>query len=83
MPRVHINLHDIDEIEELEDQEDWEQLIGLSVGEDRRDGRVGQDTRARNGDRARGGERRFGGSEVVARKRADRRKTSVRVARRD
>ena len=39
--------------------------------------------RARNGDRARGGERRFGGSEVVARKRADRRKTSVRVARRD
>ena len=82
MPRVHINLHDIDEIEDLEQQEDWDQLIGLSVGEDRRDQRVGQETRSRNGDRGRGGERRFGGSEVVARKRADRRKTSVRVARR-
>ena len=75
MPRVHINLHDIDEIEDLENQEDWEQLLGLS-SDARRDPRNGQDTRAR-------GERRFGGSEVVARKRADRRKTGVRVARRD
>jgi hypothetical protein len=74
MPRVHINLHDIDEIEDLEDQEDWEQLIGVAVGE-HRDARNGQESRSR-------GERRFGGSEVVARKRADRRKTGVRVARR-
>jgi len=72
MPRVHINVHDIDEIEDLED---WENLIGLSVGEGRRDQRSVEETRAR-------GERRFGGAEVVARKRADRRKNVLRGARR-
>jgi hypothetical protein len=74
MPRVNINLHDIDEIEELEEQEDWEQLLGVGAA-GHRDARNGQDSRNR-------GERRFGGSEVLARKRADRRKTGMRVARR-
>ncbi len=74
MPRVHINLHDIDEIEDLEDQEDWEELIGVS-GDGRRDLRGAVETRAR-------GERRFGGSEVVARKRADRRKNVNRAPKR-
>jgi hypothetical protein len=73
MPRLHINLHDIDEIEDLEDQENWDALLG--IGAARRDARNTLDTRER-------GERRFGGSEVVARKRADRRKTGLRVAKR-
>ena len=73
MPRVHIHLHDIDEIDDLEDQEDWEALIG--IGDGRRDARNGEENRSR-------GERRFGGSEVVARKRADRRKSGFRVAKR-
>jgi hypothetical protein len=73
MPRLHINLHDIDEIEDLEDQENWDALLG--IGDARRDARNTLDTRAR-------GERRFGGSEVVARKRADRRKRGLSVAKR-
>lgn len=72
MPRVHIKLQGIEEIEELEQQDDWEQQPGLY-----RDARGGLEERARER-----GERRFGGSEVIARKRADRRKTSVRAARR-
>lgn len=75
MPRVHINLHDIDEIEDLEEQEDWEERLGVSA-DGRRDMRGVQEARAR-------GERRFGGSEVVARKRADRRKSATRAARRE
>jgi hypothetical protein len=76
MPRVHINVHDIDEIEELEEQEDWEELLGLTVGEPRRDLNPG-DGRSRNR-----GERRFGGNEALDRKRADRRKSFARVSRR-
>jgi hypothetical protein len=76
MPRIHINLHDIDEIEDLED---WEKLIGLGA-EGRRDSRpVVVDQRG-----SRGGFRevRFGGGEAVDRKRAERRKHSARSVRR-
>ena len=86
MPRVHINLHDIDEIEELEEQEDWEELIGLPDGSQRRDMRaVGADQRGqRNPDGRKGGfrELRFGGSESLDRKRSERRKQVYRSARR-
>jgi hypothetical protein len=77
MPRVHINLHDIDEIADLEEQEDWEEQLGLAITETRRDLSGGADSpyRAR-------GERRFGGSEKLDRKRADRRKSVVRSVRR-
>jgi hypothetical protein len=73
MPRVHIHLHDLDEIEDLEEHEDWETILG--AGDGRRDSHGVEETRAR-------GERRFGGSEVIARKRADRRKSVHRVAKR-
>jgi hypothetical protein len=76
MPRVHINVHDIDEIEELEEQEDWELQLGLAPAEPRRE-LPGPDGRAR----ARG-ERRFGGNEALDRKRADRRKSFSRASRR-
>jgi hypothetical protein len=81
MPRVHINLHDIDEIEELEQQEDWEELIGLQGAGQRRDTRVaGPEQRGqRNGFR----ELRIGGSEALDRKRSERRKQVYRSARRD
>ncbi len=35
MPRVQINLQDIDDIEEWEDDEGWEELIGLRQGNER------------------------------------------------
>lgn len=73
MPRVHLYVQDLDAIENLEEQEDWEQLVGLSVADSRRDTRTGDGR----------GERRFGGSEALARKRADRRKNVVRATRRD
>jgi hypothetical protein len=68
MPRVHINLHDIDEIEDLEDQSDWEELIGLAGANPRRDALTSTDTRPN-------GVRRFGGADALDRKRADRRKS--------
>jgi len=76
MPRVHINLHDIDEIEDLED---WEELIGLGA-EGRHDSRpaVADQRGSRGGFR----EVRFGGGEALDRKRAERRKQSVRSMRR-
>lgn len=74
MPRVHINLHDIDEIEELEEQTNWEELIGVAGAEPNRDIRTSTDTRAR-------GERRFGGADALDRKRAERRKSSSRPRR--
>jgi hypothetical protein len=80
MPRVHINLHDIDEIEELEEQEDWEELIGLQGAGQRRDARaVGADQRGQRGGFR---ELRFGGGEALDRKRSERRKQSQRSARR-
>jgi hypothetical protein len=86
MPRVHINLHDIDEIEELEEQENWEELIGLSDTGQRRDARsTGPEQRGqRNPDGRKGGfrELRYGGSESLDRKRSERRKQVYRSARR-
>ena len=88
MPRVHINLHDIDEIEELEELENWEELLGLADAGQRRDMRpVGTEQRGqRNPDGRKGGgfrEVRFGGSESLDRKRSERRKQVYRSARRD
>ncbi|HEU5097675.1 MAG TPA: hypothetical protein VFU22_01435 [Roseiflexaceae bacterium] len=76
MPRVHINVHDVDEIEELEEQEDWELQLGLAPAEPRRE-LAGTDGRNRTR-----GERRFGGNEALDRKRADRRKSFARASRR-
>jgi hypothetical protein len=76
MPRVHINVHDIDEIEELEEQEDWELQLGLAPSDPRRE-IAGGDGRSRTR-----GERRFGGNEALDRKRADRRKSFARASRR-
>jgi hypothetical protein len=75
MPRVHINLHDIDEIDELEEQADWEEVIGVDAEQARRDARQAGDSRWR-------GVRRFGGADSLDRKRADRRKNVVRAAKR-
>jgi hypothetical protein len=75
MPRVHINLHDIDEIEELEEQADWEELTGVDAELARRDERQAGDTRWR-------GVRRFSGADALDRKRAERRKNVVRAAKR-
>jgi hypothetical protein len=85
MPRVHINLHDIDEIEELEEQENWEELLGLSDANQR--GRaVGTEQRGQPNPAGRKGggfrEQRFGGGESLDRKRSERRKQVYR-ARRD
>jgi hypothetical protein len=79
MPRVHINLHDIDEIEELEEQEDWEELLGLQGDAARRDPRVNApEQRGQRGFR----EQRFGGGEALDRKRSERRKQVYRSVRR-
>ncbi len=75
MPRVHINLHDIDEIEELEDQADWENLVGGSAEHTRQNSRPAADSRGR-------GERRFGGADALDRKRAERRKSISRPIKR-
>ena len=75
MPRLHINVHDIDEIEELEEQEDWELQLGLAPSDPRRE--IAGDGRSRTR-----GERRFGGNEALDRKRADRRKSFARASRR-
>jgi hypothetical protein len=77
MPRVHINLNDIDEIEELEGQEDWEELIGVA-GKARDNRPASTDGRNQRGFR----EQRFGGSEALDRKRSERRKQVFRSARR-
>lgn len=85
MPRVHINLHDIDEIEELEELENWEELIGLADA-GQRTRAVGAEQRGQPNPAGRknGGfrEQRFGGSESVDRKRSERRKQVYRSARR-
>ena len=79
MPRIHINLHDLDEIEDLEQQEDWEELIGLASADQRRDPRLtGPEQRGQRGVR----ELRIGGGETRERKRNERRKQSVRSGRR-
>jgi hypothetical protein len=81
MPRVHINLHDIDEIEELEEQENWEELIGLADAGQRPNARAaGPEQRGQRGGFR---EQRFGGSESLDRKRSERRKQVYRSARRD
>jgi hypothetical protein len=87
MPRVHINLHDLDEIEELEELEDWEELIGLADAGQRHNMRaVGADQRGQPNPAGRksGGfrEQRFGGGESLDRKRSERRKQVYRSARR-
>jgi hypothetical protein len=79
MPRILMNLHDIDieAIEELEDLEDWEEQIGLKADDPRREVRDSADSRSRGR-----GERRFGGAEALDRKRAERRKNFSRASRR-
>lgn len=79
MPRVHINLHDLDEIEELEQQEDWEKQIGLNGIGQRRDVRDSAEARAGRGAEHR--ELRFGGAEARDRRRAERRKQIARSGR--
>ena len=85
MPRVHINLNDIDEIEELEEQEDWEELLGLAAAGQRARA-VGAEQRGQPNPAGRksGGfrEQRFGGGESLDRKRSERRKQSHRSTRR-
>jgi hypothetical protein len=81
MPRVRINLHDIEEIEDLEDQEDWEELIGLYDSDQQRAApRVNPQERGRGNGAPR--ENRFGGTEVRDRKRSERRKEIARSNRR-
>jgi hypothetical protein len=87
MPRVHINLHDIDEIEELEELENWEELIGLADAGQRARA-VGADQRSQPNPAGRKGggfrEQRFGGGESLDRRRSERRKHVYRgAARRD
>ena len=85
MPRVHINLHDIDEIEELEEQENWEELIGRAdAGQRTRAGGAEQRGQPNPAGRKNGGfrEQRFGGGESLDRKRSERRKQTYRAARR-
>lgn len=81
MPRVRINVHDIDEIEDLAAEGDWEQQLGLPEPDQQR-----AISRANVQERSRGNgaprENRFGGTETRDRKRAERRKASVRSARR-
>ena len=79
MPRIHINIHAIDEIEDLEQNEEWEQLLGRdSAGKGREARPAGNDGRGQRGFR----EQRFGGSEALDRKRSERRKHVFRSARR-
>jgi len=79
MPRVHINLHDIDEIEELEQQEEWEKLIEPASAVKGREVRPSSaDGRGQRGFR----EQRFGGGEALDRKRSERRKQIFRSTRR-
>ena len=75
MPRVHIHAHDIDEIEELA-QSDWEELASADPAAARRETRLSIDTRGH-------GVRRFGGADTLDRKRADRRKSFSRPAKRN
>jgi len=78
MPRVRINIQDID-FEDLT-QADWEQQLGLDELEQQR-----AISRVNVQEHSRGGvprENRFGGTEARDRKRAERRKASVRSARR-
>jgi hypothetical protein len=70
MPRVHINVQDINEIEELEDQEDWVEQLGLANSDSRRVSPNDPSARG-NGQRR---EVRFGGAESLERRRNDRRK---------
>jgi hypothetical protein len=79
MPRVRINVHDIDEIEELA-QEDWEQLGLAAPDQQRATARPNGQERGRGSSAPR--ENRFGGTETRDRKRAERRKDSARSARR-
>ena len=75
MPRVHIHAHDIDEIEELVES-DLDELVAGDVTATRREARLSIDTRGH-------GVRRFGGADTLDRKRADRRKSFSRPAKRN
>ncbi len=76
MPRVHINVQDIDDAEELEQQEDWERMVGLRVADERRAAQAG----SAEGQWLRRLAR--GSGESRDRRRADRRKTVRRGGRR-
>ncbi|MFO7167876.1 MAG: hypothetical protein DIU80_007580 [Chloroflexota bacterium] len=76
MPRVQINLRDIDEIEELEEQEDWEEQIGLRSGDERRAALLASQELAARRRNARGS------AEKLAARRSDRRKSVHRGGRR-
>jgi len=78
MPRIHINVNDIDEIEELEQQANWEQRLGLDTAGHRRELRPETGQRNQRGFR----EQRFGGGEALDRKRSERRKQVFRSGRR-
>jgi hypothetical protein len=77
MPRLQINLRDIDEIEELEEREDWEEQIGLRSGDERRDALLGSQELAARRRNARGG------ADKLAARRSDRRKTVHRGGKRN
>jgi hypothetical protein len=81
MPRVRINLHDIDAIEELEEQEDWEELIGLHDADQQREIQRYSGAQERRRQHGRPRELRFGGAEALERRRAERRKQIARSRR--
>lgn len=77
MPRISINLHNIDDLTELDEQQDWqEQLSGATTR--RAIGPTNNTSRNNRGFR----EHRFGGSEALDRKRSERRKHVHRTDRR-
>ena len=79
MPRIHINVQDIDDIEDLQEQEDWELQLGLAVPTQRPETRDRFETQ-RYGQRR---VQRLSGAEALDRKRSERRKQVVRGGRRD
>jgi hypothetical protein len=76
MPRVHIQVQDIDEVEELEDLDEWEQLIGLRSADER--------LRAQQASREMRDQRRIvrGSTESLQARRSERRKTIRRGGKR-
>ena len=70
MPRVHIHVQDVESFVDLDCDECWEKELGLGY-EQRPNGRDTPEQRSN-------GMRRFGGSEVMDRKRAEKRKQSRR-----
>ena len=76
MPRVQINLQDLDDIEEWESDEDWEELIGLRQGNERL---IAQQQSSEVRDRKRMAR---GSTDALLQRRSERRKTIRRGGKR-